>query len=84
MWCWKRPKQPLARHAATQRPVHPSVQSPPWPGVAHLFQGRYRAIVVEKDSYLLELCFLREIADHVGVHYVTVSRQLKIAEGSNV
>jgi hypothetical protein len=24
--------------------------------VGHLFQGRYKAIIVEKDSYLLELC----------------------------
>ena len=24
--------------------------------VGHLFQGRYKAIVVEKESYLLELC----------------------------
>ena len=24
--------------------------------VGHLFQGRYKAILVDKDSYLLELC----------------------------
>jgi REP element-mobilizing transposase RayT len=24
--------------------------------VGHVFQGRYKAILVEKDSYLLELC----------------------------
>ena len=24
--------------------------------VAHLFQGRYKAILVDKDAYLLELC----------------------------
>jgi len=24
--------------------------------VGHLFQGRYQAILVEKDEYLLELC----------------------------
>lgn len=44
--------------------------------VAHLFQGRYKAILVDKSAYLMELCryVVLKIADYVGLHYTTVSR----------
>jgi len=39
----------------------------------HVFQGRYKAILVERDSYLKE-------AGHFAVHYSTVSRAVEQPE----
>jgi putative transposase len=35
--------------------VYTQIINRTYSGVAHVFQGRYKAILVEKDSYLLEL-----------------------------
>ena len=53
-----------------------------WHGRAgHLFQGRYKAILIQKDSHLLEVCRYgyqqQEIAAHLGLHYSSVSRIVK-------
>ena len=47
--------------------------------VGHLFQGRYHAILVERDAHLLELSryLLTEIAAHAGLHYSSVSKIIK-------
>ena len=48
--------------------------------VGHVFQGRYKAIIVQKDSYLAYASggySLKEIGDHFGLHYSRVSRILK-------
>ena len=66
----------------------------------HVFQGRYKAIIVDKDSYLLELCryvvlnpvrahivhdyTLKEIADYLHFHYATMSRAIKRIGTDNV
>ena len=43
----------------------------------HVFQGRYKAIIVDKDAYLLELC--RYIAlNPVRAHMVPCSRGMEI------
>jgi len=73
--------------------------------VGHVFQGRFKALLVQKESYLLELAryvilnpvragmvarpeamaqayrsgayTMQAIADHFGVHYMTVSRAVR-------
>ena len=66
----------------------------------HVFQGRYKATIVDKDSYLPELCryvasnhvrahvvhgyTLKEIADYLDFHYATVSRAIKRIGTDNV
>lgn len=40
--------------AAAQRCLYPAFQSSPWP-VGHVFQGRYKAIRIDREAYLLEL-----------------------------
>lgn len=66
----------------------------------HVFQGRYKAIIVDKDNYLLELCryvvlnpvrahiehgyTLKEIADYLHFHYAAVSRAIKRIGTDNV
>lgn len=47
--------QSLERHASLERRLHPDFQPRPPECVGHVFQGRFKAILVEKDSYLLEL-----------------------------
>ena len=48
--------QLIERDAGAERSIYPAVQSETQTGGGHLFQGRYKAIIVEKDSYLLSLC----------------------------
>jgi DNA-binding MarR family transcriptional regulator len=50
----------------------------------HIFQGRYKAILVDKDNYhsgiwgqVFNLDILKEIADYLGIHYTTVSKVIK-------
>ena len=47
--------QPVAGHAAVER-CHTQRFNRRHLRVGHLFQGRFKAIVVDRDSYLLELC----------------------------
>jgi REP element-mobilizing transposase RayT len=47
----------------------------------HLFQGRYKAILVDRDSYLLELTRYMVIGAHFGVHFTTVAKVVRRAKG---
>lgn len=46
----------LSRGMRQLNGVYPQVFNRHHGRVGHVFQGRYKAILVEKDSYLLELC----------------------------
>ncbi|MEO8630313.1 MAG: transposase, partial [Betaproteobacteria bacterium] len=41
--------------ASHQRGLHPTFNRP-HVKVGHLFQGRFKAILVDRDAYLLEVC----------------------------
>jgi len=53
--------------------------------IGHLFQGRYKAFVIEKESYFLEVCRYivlnplqaGELADYLDLHYSTISKIVK-------
>jgi hypothetical protein len=52
--------------------------------IGHVFQGRYKAILVQKDTYYEAFrsgsyC-MREIGDHVGLHYSRVSKIISLSE----
>ena len=49
--------------------------------VGHLFQGRYKAILVDRDSYLVELTRYMVIGAHFGVHFTTVAKVVRQTKG---